>query len=232
MRETRSSDLLAAPVARMPGFPGGFYGGSPVIYDLRTLLMVAAAVLVSPAVQGAPVVYSAALSGAAEAPPVNSPGTGTTTVAFDPVAHTLSVDVEFSGLVGTTTFAHIHCCTVDPFEATAGVATQVPTFIGFPAGVTAGSYSQTFDLTDADSWNPAFLTANGGTPAGAEAALGFGLASGRAYLNVHSTFAPGGEIRGFLVAAVPEPGSLALIAAALAGALAVGRRPPRRSRPR
>ena len=106
----------------------------------------------------------------------------------------------------------------------------MPTFIGFPEGVTAGSYSQTFDLTEAASWNPAFITNNGGTPAGAESALGLGLASGRAYLNVHSTFAPTGEIRGFLVAAVPEPGTLALLAAALGAAFAIGRRPPRACR--
>ncbi len=199
----------------------------------RLLLVVAAAFLVSPAAHGAPIVYTAGLSAAAESPPVSSPGTGTTTVVFDPQAHTLSVQVDFSGLVGTTTVSHIHCCTAVPFDGTAGVATQVPTFFGFPEGVRAGSYSQVFDLTDAASWNPAFVASNGATVAGAESALGLGLASGRAYLNVHSSFAPGGEIRGFLVAAVPEPGTLALIAAALAAAALVARaRTPPRSRAR
>lgn len=202
-------------------------------FDPRLLLVAAAAVLVSPAVQGAPIVYTAELSAAAESPPVVSPGTGTTTVVFDPEAHTLRVQVDFSGLVGPTTVAHIHCCTAVPFDGTAGVATQVPTFIGFPAGVTAGSYSQVFDLTDAASWNPAFIASNGASVAGAESALGLGLAGGRAYLNVHSNFASGGEIRGFLVAAVPEPGTLALIAVAVAAAaLAARARAPRGARPR
>jgi CHRD domain/PEP-CTERM motif len=43
--------------------------------------------------------------------------------------------------------------------------------------------------------------------AGAEAALAAGLDAGRAYLNIHSTAYPGGEIRGFLV---PEPGTFIL----------------------
>jgi hypothetical protein len=46
--------------------------------------------------------------------------------------------------------------------------------------------------------------------AGAEAALALGLAEGKAYLNIHTSFAPGGEIRGFLNE-VPEPASLALL---------------------
>jgi hypothetical protein len=75
-----------------------------------------------------------------------------------------------------------------------------------------------FDLTDAGSWNPAFITASGGTTAGAEAALLAGLASNQTYLNIHTTNFGGGEIRGFLVAA-PEPGTFLLAGAVLAGFL-------------
>lgn len=147
--------------------------------------------------------YMAGLDGPSEFPSNASPGTGFTTVVLDTVAHTLQVDVSFSSLSGTTTAAHIHCC-VSPQAATptAIVATQTPTFTGFPLGVTSGSYSHTFDLTLDSSWSPTFETANGGTAAGAEAALAVGLAQGFAYLDVHSNQFPGGEIRGFLV---PEP---------------------------
>jgi hypothetical protein len=164
----------------------------------------------------APVVYHADLSGPAEAPPNASPGTGDADVTYDPLLHTLTIDVDFSGLLGTTTNAHIHCCTAVPGAATAGVATMTPTFLGFPAGVSAGSYFHVFDLTDATSWNAAYITANGGTPASAEAAFAIGLAEGRAYFNIHSSAFGGGEIRGFL-AAVPEPATALLAALALAG---------------
>jgi hypothetical protein len=90
------------------------------------------------------------------------------------------------------------------------VATQLPSFINFPVGVTAGAYSNTFDLTNASSWNPAFVTANGGTTAGAEAALLAGSAAGESYLNIHTVAFPSGEIRGFLAPA-PEPATWAMM---------------------
>jgi hypothetical protein len=76
--------------------------------------------------------------------------------------------------------------------------------------VTSGTYDNTLDLTQSSSWNPAYITANGGTTVGAESALAAALAADEAYLNIHSTVFGGGEIRGFLVL-VPEPSSLALL---------------------
>jgi hypothetical protein len=67
------------------------------------------------------------------------------------------------------------------------------------------------DLLLSSSYNPAYITANGGTPASAETALLSAISSGRAYLNIHTSTFGGGEIRGFLVAVVPEPASWAMM---------------------
>jgi hypothetical protein len=173
-----------------------------------------------------PIVYTAFLNGMSENPPTGSGGVGLSIVSYDPAASTLSVVAGFANLIGTVTAAHIHCC-VDPPMNT-GVATAVPTFPDFPMGVTFGAYSRLFDLTDPLSFNPSFVSANGGTALGAEMALAAGLAQGRAYFNIHTTEFSGGEIRGFLNAGqspapIPEPATLALIGSGV-GLLAAARR--------
>ena len=134
--------------------------------------------------------FNTTLTGLNEFPPNASPGTGTASVTWDDVTHTMTVYAMFSGLTGTTTASHIHCC-VSPMAVTptAGVATMVPTFSGFPLGVTSGSFTQSFDMTDASSYNPGFVTANGSV-AGAEAALLAGLHAGTTYLNIHTSVFP------------------------------------------
>ena len=172
------------------------------------------------------ITYVAGLSGPNESPPNASPGFGDAIVTIDDLLNTMRVQVEFFGLLGTTTASHIHCCTAVPDAGTVGVATTTPTFTGFPLGVTSGTYDHIFDLTLASSYNSSFVTAHGGTTVGAEAFLLAGIAANKSYLNIHTTAFPGGEIRGFLHAAIPEPGSWALMIAGfgLAGAALRGRR--------
>jgi hypothetical protein len=184
---------------------------------MKLSLLVFAALCLGAAAVAAPITYVATLNGPTEG--TISPGTGTGLVIFDPTANTLFVSESFSGLLSPTTASHIHCCTAAPLTGSAGVATQLPSFGGFPLGVTSGSFSQTFDMTQASSWNPAFITANGGTTAGAEAALAAGLAAEEAYLNIHTMQFPGGEIEGFLTQ-VPEPGTLGLALFGVVGLLA------------
>lgn len=158
--------------------------------------------------------YDASLDGPSESPPNASPATGFAEVTYDNAAHTLGIHVTWSGLTGTTTASHIHAATTSPGTGTAGVATTLPYFTGFPIGVTSGTFDTVLDLTQSSSYNPSYVSSNGGTTASAELALTSAIATDRAYLNIHSTTFTGGEIRGFLVL-VPEPSTFAL--AGLAG---------------
>jgi hypothetical protein len=157
--------------------------------------------------------YSVTLNGATEEPATASSGVGSGLVRFDTTANTMRVQVIYFGLTSAVTAAHIHCCTANTLTGNAGVATQTPTFTGFPT-TTYGSYDQTFDMTLAGSYNPSFITANGGTPLSAFAALTAGAANLRDYLNIHTANNGGGEIRGFLkplVAPVPLPAAAWLL---------------------
>jgi hypothetical protein len=113
-----------------------------------------------------------------------------------------------TGLTSPTTAAHIHAPTPNPFSGVAGVATQVPYFVNFPIGVTSGTYDQTFNTLDSSFYNPAFLAANGGTAAGAQAVFAQALDRSKAYFNIHTVNFGSGEIRGFLN--TPDAGSAML----------------------
>ncbi|MCA1579203.1 MAG: CHRD domain-containing protein [Acidobacteria bacterium] len=166
-------------------------------------------------------IFTTTLTGAQEVPPTGSPGIGSALVTIDTVTNLMTVNVAFAGLVSPTTVAHIHCC-----AGPGGIAipaTTVPSFPGFPVGVTTGTFVQTFDLNLASSFNPAFIAANGGTVASARAAFIAGLLNGQAYFNIHTAQFPAGEIRGQLQA-IPEPATLLLLTSGVAGVLGVVRK--------
>ncbi len=152
--------------------------------------------------------YAGNLLGSSEVPVATTTGHGTARITFDLDLLTMRVQATFADLVGNVTASHIHCCTLP--GSNVGVATQLPTFVGFPLGGKSGSYDHTFDMSLASSYSAAFVTNNGGTVGSAFNALVLGLDAGKASLNVHTNSFPGGEIRA-LLAPVPEPTTTALM---------------------
>ena len=183
---------------------------------IASSLALALTMLVSAtATTAATTTYRSTMSGPGESPPNASPGAGIATVIIDDIAMTMSLTMPFFDLLGDSAAAHLHCCTPEPLIGPAGIA--VP-FSDFPLGVRSGSYSHTFNLSDAATYSAAFLSAHGGTADAARSFLLDGITSNESYLNIHTPNYPGGEIRGFLVAlAVPEPASWLMLGVGLAG---------------
>lgn len=148
------------------------------------------------------IVYNVTLSGTESVPSNTSTAFGSATVTVDDVANTVGVVMSFTGLTGgNASAAHIHCC-----SATDANAPVVIPFTGFPTAP-SGTYSNFFGNV-----SPANIA---------------GIEAGLAYINIHNTVFPGGEIRGDILASpVPEPASASLTLAGLAllAAVAVRRR--------
>ena len=189
---------------------------------VSTILAAAAAIAVATPSLAHEVVYIGTLSGANEAPPNASTGTGTAMLTIDDHLSTIHVQFSFSNLLGNVTAAHIHAPTAVAFAGTAGVATPTPTFTGMANGVNlgvkSGSYDHLFDMSLASSWNASYLNA---APRNGDTSIAFSsfitsIADGKAYLNIHTSVVGGGEVRTFFtLAPVPEPESYALMLAGL-----------------
>ena len=126
-----------------------------------------AAVATWPMAQAAVTAYKGTLGGASEVPPVNSAGRGTAAVNVDTATKQASWRVDYSGLSGPATAAHIHC------GAAAGANSGVAVALG--AGPTAASpISGSGAMTDAQLAD---------------------LAAGKCYVNIHTDANKGGELR-------------------------------------
>ena len=77
---------------------------------MRTAIAITATALLLFAGAASAQTYSAILTGTQETPVNASPATGTGSFTLNSVTHMLSYNISFSGLTGTETAAHIHCC--------------------------------------------------------------------------------------------------------------------------
>lgn len=156
---------------------------------LALLFTLALALVLFSRPASAQTLFNAFLSGTQEAPPNASPASGFGTALLNLAETQITVDLSFSGLLGLATAAHIH----GPAPAGTNAPVLFP-LTGVPAATSGTIPEQSFAIT------PTQVVS---------------LKAGLFYMNVHSNVFPGGEIRGQLLAAVPEPGTLALAAGCL-----------------
>jgi len=116
----------------------------------------------------APESFKVALTGAQQSPAVETPGTGTANLTYDPATRVVSWTISYSGLSGPVTMAHFH----GPAEMGKNAGVQVWL-------TTKGS------AADSPITGTATLTPDQATQ----------FAAGQWYINLHTQAHPGGEIR-------------------------------------
>jgi hypothetical protein len=132
--------------------------------------------------------FKSKLIGFQETPSILSNGTGTFSASLDPGGTSISYTETFSGLSSPVNVSHIHF-------AEPGVAGAVFVFLcggNVKPACPAGGGTVTGTITAADVLA---VTAQGITGGDLSELLRI-LKSGNAYVNVHTTNHPGGEIRG------------------------------------
>jgi len=127
------------------------------------------------------------LHGYNEVPAVSSPGSGTFTAEIDADAQKITFDLRYSGLQATAVAAHIHFAQTD---VNGGVVAFLCGGGGKPVCPASGTVTGTVVPADVGAG-----AAAQGIAAGEFAELVAAIRAGRAYVNVHSTTFPGGEIR-------------------------------------
>jgi hypothetical protein len=131
-----------------------------------------------------------------EVPTVISDAEGDFRATVDLTAQTMEFELSYSGLEGNVTQAHIHIG--QPFAA-GGISlwfcANNPPITNAPLG-TPSCPASPAKFTGVVDANDVVGPAGQAVPAGAFADLIEAIRTGNAYVNVHSTAAPGGEVRG------------------------------------
>ncbi len=144
----------------------------------------------------------------ADIPPSNSMGLGEGTITLDDATFMMVSEVHFSFVTGTMTAGMLFGPTANPYSGIGGMAANP--FTSFPTN-SIGRALGTLDMGQSGNYAPAFLAANGGTPAAAFSALKNAADNGQLYIDIKTTTFPDGAIRAYLTP-VPEPASIGLLA--------------------
>ena len=120
----------------------------------------------------APVSFSVPLTGKEQVPPVNTAGSGTAALTYDPASRVLTWSVTFKGLSGPATMAHFHG------PAPAGKDAPPVIWIGEKGKPVPSPAKGQATLTQAQARQ---------------------FTAGEWYVNVHTRQYPNGEIRGQIV---------------------------------
>ncbi|AOY95409.1 CHRD domain-containing protein [Cupriavidus sp. USMAA2-4] len=120
-------------------------------------------------VQAAPVSFTVALSGTQEVPPVQTKGSGSANLTFDPGTRVVTWTITLSDLSSEPTMAHFHG------PATPGKNADVKVWISRKDAALTSPLQGQATLSPADAQE---------------------LLTGEMYINVHTKAHPAGEIRG------------------------------------
>ncbi|HEY1301652.1 MAG TPA: CHRD domain-containing protein [Stellaceae bacterium] len=129
----------------------------------------AAAVWAAGPAYAAPVSFSVPMSGAEEVPPVQTGGTGTANITYDPATRVVTWSITYSGLTSPATMAHFHG------PAAPGKNASVVIWLSKKGSPPSSPITGSATLTPAQAKQ---------------------FTAGEWYANIHTKDHPAGEIRG------------------------------------
>ena len=144
--------------------------------------------------------FEARLSSAQEVPSNPSEAKANIEVEFDKGFTKLEIELKVRDTVGTITRAHFHCAKPgENGDIVFGIFDPGP----FPVPMDVTSLKLEGILTNAD-YTGADCVTETGRVINNLASLAFAMRDGLIYANVHTTFRPGGEVRGQMIEVIDD----------------------------
>jgi hypothetical protein len=140
-------------------------------------------------------VVRAELVGLQEVPAVSTPARGTFRAVVDTAANTITYRLTYDALEGTVTQSHVH---FGQKNVNGGISFFLCSNLPNPPAGTQACPAPPAEVVGVITPDNVIGPAGQGIPAAAFAEIAAAIDDGFAYANVHSTLAPGGEIRGQL----------------------------------